>query len=184
MLNRRFFVQRGAAVLALATSGFGLAGCDTATVATFVTTIAKYAAQLATYFSASSLAGQITALAATIATDIQNWQSGGTSADAIEALNDLADLINQIPILGPYAVFIDLLLGAISGLLALLPSSATSTVALSNDTHTKKLAAIGFARRVAAPIPYSGFDKQSMTAANNGLCAQWARYELTLPTTK
>jgi len=37
-----------------------LSGCNTATVATFVTTIAKYAAQLATYFSAGSLATQIT----------------------------------------------------------------------------------------------------------------------------
>jgi hypothetical protein len=146
-----------------------LSGCNTATVATFVTTIAKYAAQLATYFSAGSLATQITALAATIAADIQAWQSGSAATNAINALNDLAALINQIPFLGAYSVFIDLILGAIAGLLALLPSAMT--VKLNSS-------------RPYTAIPYAGFDKKSMTNANTSFEAAWARYSATLPTTR
>ena len=145
-----------------------LQGCSTATVAVFVTTIAKYAAQLATYFSAGSLAGQITALAATIASDISAWQSGSPATDAINALNDLAALINQIPAAGAYVVFIDLILGAIAGLLALLPSSL----------------AVKMVGKAVPPIPYAGFDKHTMTAANNNFIAAWTRYNATLPTVK
>lgn len=169
--------------------GFGLAsicclpmlqGCSPDTVAAFVTTIAKYAAQLASYFGAGSLASQLTAVAAKIATDIASWQSGGAATDAIEAINDMIDLVNAIPVLGPYTVFIDLILGALSGLLALLPAPAAAVAATIAASHMH-----ASSRRAMVPTPYKGLDKGSMSAASSGFAAAWARLQATVgPTVK
>lgn len=168
-LTRRIFAKSIGFALASVCCLPALQGCSSATVATFVATIAKYAAQLATYFGSTSIAAQITALAATIATDIANWQNGSAATDAIQALTLLASLVNQIPIAAPYAVLIDLILGAISGLLALLPQSVA--VALVRDKTGRTVPA----------IPYKGFDKKTMTAANDNFIAAWQRYTTNLP---
>jgi hypothetical protein len=181
-MNRRHFAV-SLLTLPLAAT-FPLIGCNTDTVATFVNTIAKYAAQLATYFGQSGYAGQITALATQVAADIQGWQAGSPVTDAITALNDLADLVNLIPAAGPYVMLIDLILAAITGLLALLPSSAVLTVQMSVAEHTAKLRAKGVIRRVAAPAYFKDFSKKSMTTANNDFVANWTRLTVSLPTTK
>jgi hypothetical protein len=156
-----------------------LTGCSPDTVAAFVNTIANLAAQLATYFGAGSLATQLLALSATIATDIANWQSGSAATDAIQAINDMIDLVNQIPVLGQYSVFIDLILGALSGLLALLPQAAVQVWALSQSGRPMRL------RRKMVATPYGGFDKGSMRAANSGFEAAWKRLQATVgPTVK
>ena len=183
-MNRRNFIISAGAVATLPVSTLAIIGCNTDTVATFVSTIAKYAAQLATYFGQSSIAGEITALSAKIASDIASWQSGNAATDAINALNDLADLVNLIPAAGPYVVLIDLILGAITGLLALLPASATSTVQMSIAEHTAKLKAKGITRRVVGPAYYKDFSKKAMTTANNDFVANWERASTGLPTTK
>ena len=169
--------------------GFGLAsicclpllqGCSPDTAAAFVTTIAKYAAQLASYFGAAPLAGQLTAVAAKIATDIARWQSGGAASDAIEAINDMIDLVNAIPVLAPYTVFIDLILGALSGLLALLPAPAAAVADKIAASHMQT-----GSRRALVPTPYTGFDRSSMSAAKSGFEAAWARLQATVgPTVK
>lgn len=182
-MNRRGFIGRSLAYVAgLGMAGLATVGCDTATIAVFVTTITTYAAQLATYFGQASIAGQITALAATIATDIKNWQKGGPVADAIEALTDLSDLVQQIPFAGAYMPFIQLVLGAITGLLALLPSAQTTPVVAA---HRAKARASGRIYLTAAPIPYKDFTKKSMTSANDGFVAAWGRLVMTVgPTQK
>jgi len=188
VMSRRVFAKSIGFTIGATVAGAALIGCDNTTVAAFVTTIGKYAAQLASYFGASEIATDLVTDAAKIATDIANWQNGSASSDAIEVINDMIDLVNQLSnqvgFLSTYGVFIDLILGALAGLLALLPSSATSTVALSDNAHTAKLKAKGIARITRPPFAYGGFDKHSMTAANNGYVAQWNRYAMTLPTTK
>lgn len=159
-ISRRSFVAKGAAALATVTV-LPLAGCDTTTIAEFVSLIANYGSQLATYFGATGIAGQITTLAGTIAADIANWQSGlSPAADAIQALTDLEGLINQIPIVSDYAPLIDLLLAAITGLLALLPNALTGPKAI-------KL------KRSVTPFHYKDFSKKSMAAAKKQLTAEW-----------
>lgn len=154
-----------------------LTGCSPDTVAAFVNTIANLAAQLATYFGAGSLATQLLALSATIATDIANWQSGSAATDAIQAINDMIDLVNQIPVLGQYSVFIDLILGALSGLLALLPQAAAAAAIAKTHVVARRYKMVA--------TPYGGFDKGSMRAANSGFEAAWTRLQATVgPTVK
>ena len=154
-----------------------LTGCSPDTVAAFVNTIANLAAQLATYFGAGSLATQLLALSATIATDIANWQSGSAATDAIQAINDMIDLVNQIPVRGEYSVFIDLILGALSGLLALLPQAAAAAAIAKTHVVARRYKMVA--------TPYGGFDKGSMRAANSGFEAAWKRLQATVgPTVK
>ena len=154
-----------------------LTGCSPDTVAAFVNTIANLAAQLATYFGAGSLATQLLALSATIATDIANWQSGSAATDAIQAINDMIDLVNQIPVLGQYSVFIDLILGALRGLLALLPQAAAAAAIAKTHVVARRYKMVA--------TPYGGFDKGSMRAANSGFEAAWTRLQATVgPTVK
>jgi hypothetical protein len=154
-----------------------LTGCSPDTVAAFVNTIANLAAQLATYFGAGSLATQLLALSATIATDIANWQSGSAATDAIQAINDMIDLVNQIPVRGEYSVFIDLILGALSGLLALLPQAAAAAAIAKTHVVARRYKMVA--------TPYGGFDKGSMRAANSGFEAAWTRLQATVgPTVK
>jgi hypothetical protein len=74
-------------------------------------------------------------------------------------------------------MFIDLILGALSGLLALLPQAAAAAAIA--KTHV-------VARRYKmVPAPYGGFDKGSMRAANSGFEAAWTRLQATVgPTVK
>src|SRR5271170_2456062 len=106
-MNRRHFLVTGAAATV---APFMLAGCNTTTVADFVSLIGADAATLATYFGQTALAAQITSLVSQIAVDITNWQSGAAATDAIAAINDLIGLINSIPIALPYAPLIVLIL--------------------------------------------------------------------------
>src|SRR5271167_5022222 len=129
-MNRRMFIRNATATLTV----LYLTACgkSATAIAGFITVIANYGAQLATYFGATSIATQITTLATTISTDVTNWVSSGsqTAAQAaIQALNDLMGLLNQIPITAQYSVLIDLLIGAAEGLLALLPTTAAANVA-------------------------------------------------------
>lgn len=167
-------MTRRAAMKAVAASVLvlNLAGCSPDTVAAFVKTIGTLAAQLATYFGAADVAAQLVAAAATVATDIAEWQSGSAAADAVQAINDMIDLVDAIPVRGPYTVFLDLLLGALSGLLALLPASAYAAWALAHQS--------GAPRRAMVPTPYGGFDRGSMRAADVGLLAGWGRLQATV----
>jgi hypothetical protein len=159
-MNRRSFLATCTAAVAFL--AYPLTGCDSTTVSEFVSLIGTDAAALATFFGAGSIATQITSLASQIAVDITNWQSGGAAADAIQAINDLIALVNTIPVATPYAPLIILILSALSGLLALLPSSATTANAR-----------VAVEQRHVNPMPLGGFDKHHMTAAKNSFQSQW-----------
>jgi hypothetical protein len=177
MVTRRGFAKIAGFVLGGLCCMPMLTGCSPDTVAAFVNTIANLAAQLATYFGAGSLATQLLALSATIATDIANWQSGSAATDAIQAINDMIDLVNQIPVRGEYSVFIDLILGALSGLLALLPQAAAAAAIAKTHVVARRYKMVA--------TPYGGFDKGSMRAANSGFEAAWTRLQATVgPTVK
>lgn len=172
-MNRRSFITSSTAVVACAALPLTLTGCDNTTIANFVNEIATSASSLATYFGDASLAGQITSLASQIATDIANWQSGGTVNAVIAAINDLIGLVDLIPVAQPYAPLIVLILSALTGLLALIPQSKVSS---SRAMTTKKYTIV--------PQHYAGYDKKHMTAAKNNFDAQWKTLSAGLPLTK
>jgi hypothetical protein len=178
MMNRRTFAK-ACCRLAIASAvlpSLILTGCSNTTIADFVTLIAKDAATLATYFGQSSLATQITNLASQIAVDITNWQSGSAATDAIAAINDLIGLINLIPIAVPYAPLIILILSALTGLLALLPSSTPNRMTAATRDIVN--------HRNIIPIQYGGYDKKHMTAGAKSFNTQWATLSAGLPLTK
>lgn len=158
-MDRRSFIATGTAAIS-AVILMPTLGCDTTTVAEFVSLIGTDAAALATFFGASDIATQITSLASQIAVDITNWQSGGSAADAIQAINDLIALIGTIPAAAQYAPLIILILSALAGLLALLPASATSAKAQSALRHVMAM-------------PIGGFDKRHMSQAKKTFQQQW-----------
>jgi hypothetical protein len=169
-MNRRVFLATGTA--AVLTPAIFLEGCNTTTVADFVNLIATDAATLATYFGDTSLAAQIKADAAQIVIDITNWQSGSAATDAINAINDLIGLINAIPIAIPYEPLIVLILSALTGLLALLPSSVAAMKPATRaaiNTHN------------VTPTHYNGFDKKSMTTGKNNFVASWTSLSANVP---
>ena len=175
-MNRRQFSKSSLAFAASLTNVsfvVGLTGCDTTTVAEFVSVIAQDAAALATFFGSTSIATQITALSGQLAADIKNWQAGGPASDAIQAINDLITLVSLIPIATQYAPLIVLILSALTGLLALLPASAT---------QPKAKAAM--AKYHAVPYPCKGFDKHSMTQAKNWFTDGWKAQIALTPLTK
>ena len=162
-MNRRSFISLAAAAGFLATMPLSLVGCSTSTIATFVTTIGKYAASLATYFGGASIATQITSLAAQIATDVTNWQSGGAATDAINSLTDLAGIVDSIPVTAAFAPLTSLLLAAITGLLALLPSA---TAALAPRTARAYV-------HTFTPNHYKDASKKTMTQAQESFVKAW-----------
>jgi hypothetical protein len=160
-MNRRTFLVTSTASAFIAS--MPLTGCSTATVATFVKLIVTDAEALASFFGASSIASQISTLAGQITTDITNWQNGGTAADAIQAINDLIGVVNLIPIAIPYAPLLILILSALSGLLALLPS-ATPTPASERALSERRV----------TPMHIGGTDKTHIKAASDQFISQWS----------
>ena len=168
MLNRRMFLVTGAAAALIPTSL--LTGCDSTTVAEFVSLIGADASTLATYFGQTALAAQITSLSSQISIDITNFQSGAAATDAIEAINDLIGLIDSIPIAVPYAPLIVLLLSALTGLLAILPQSSMKAT-------TREIVN----RRNVTPTHYSDFGKKSMTNGKKNFVSSWNSLTINLP---
>jgi hypothetical protein len=168
MLNRRIFIATGTA--AVLTPSLFLTGCDTTTVAEFVSLIGTDGAELANLLGDAAAAQQITNAAALIAADLQNWKPGDATQSAIQAIQDLIALIQKLVPAGSNPIYVAaavLLLGALTGLLALLPSSAASSVVahVVKDTNVQ-------------PTHYDGFDKKSMTKAKKDLTASWAGLHL------
>jgi hypothetical protein len=173
-MNRRSFLTTSAAAAAISLVPLSLTGCDTTTVAAFVTLIGKDAATLATYFGQTTIANDITSLAGQIAVDITNWQSGSSAANAIASIDDLIGLINNLPVAVPYAPLVVLILSALTGLLALLPNS------LKAATPTPKTHA-AVSKYHVTPYHCNGFDKHSMTQAKSWFTGQWSTLVASTP---
>jgi hypothetical protein len=159
-MNRRTFVLTS-------TAAFGalyLTGCNTTTVAEFVTLIGDDAAALASYFGQTTLAANLKSWASQIAIDVTNWQSGNTVQLAEQVIKDIQQfmgLIGTIPVVGPYVPLVDLLLSALSGLLLLLPQATGASVPHVVNGH------------VVLPIHYADASSKTMTAAKKNFTTQW-----------
>jgi hypothetical protein len=123
-----------AVAVATAALSLGIAtGCNKSTIAALVQELGVSTANLATLLGSAALSTEITSLTNVAVQDINNWQAGSTSQMAIQALNDLAAALGQIPILAAdptVEAVVTLALGTIAGLLALIPVPAQPPAAL------------------------------------------------------
>ena len=117
-------------------------GCSKSTVVELVSVLGSATSNIANLEGNPALAAQLKADTAAAVSAISNWQSGSPATVAIEALNILAADLSLIPGTSAYAPLIDLAIGTIDSILALIPSSAVSvhasrSVHLQNAPKTK-----------------------------------------------
>src|SRR5882757_9083424 len=109
-----------AAVLCIA-----LIGCPgQSTIAALVSILGSSAASIASIQGNQPLADKLKTDTAAAVVAVTNWKSGTPAQDAFQALNLVEDDLNLFPALGAYGPLIDLAIGTVESILALLPQSA------------------------------------------------------------
>ena len=113
------------AVLALVT--VVMVGCLTqSTMASLIGVLGNATASIASIEGNTALATQIKTDTAAASAAVLAWNSGTPAQDAIEALNIVEDDLNLIPMSGAYVALVDLGIGTIESILAMLPASTTT----------------------------------------------------------
>ena len=117
----------GAALLLTLT----IAACTSqSTLSSLVTILGNSTASIATIEGNTSLAAQIKSDTTAASAAVLAWKSGTSAAMAIEALNIVEDDLNLIPATGPYVPLIDLAIGTVESILALLPQPVATATAI------------------------------------------------------
>jgi hypothetical protein len=111
---------------------FTAASCQS-TIGTLTATLGNAAASIATVEGNATLAAKLKVDTAAAVSAVSNWKSGTPAQDAIEALNLVEDDLNLFPVASAYTPLIDLAIGTVESILALLPQSSTPT--LSHHVH-------------------------------------------------
>ena len=91
-----------------------------------VTVLGNATASIAAIEGNTVLATQIKTDTAAASAAVLAWKSGTPSQEAIEALNIVEDDLNLIPMSGAYVALVDLGIGTIESILAMLPASTTT----------------------------------------------------------
>jgi hypothetical protein len=103
-----------------------LVGCPSqATLAALTAILGSSAASIASIEGNPTLAAKLQTDTAAAVTAVQNWKSGTPATEAIEALNLVETDLNLFPNLGVYGPLIDLAIGTVESILALLPASSS-----------------------------------------------------------
>ena len=122
------------AVLALVT--VVMVGCLTqSTMASLIGVLGNATASIASIEGNTALATQIKTDTAAASAAVLAWKSGTPAQDAIEALNIVEDDLNLIPMSGAYVALVDLGIGTIESILAMLPASTPASV---NAGHPRR----------------------------------------------
>jgi hypothetical protein len=126
-MNRRTFLVTSTAA---AFTPF-LTGCPSSsqTIASLVQVLGSSAASIASLEGNTSLAQKLQTDTAAAVVAVTNWKAGTVAQDVIEALNLVEDDLNLFPVLGAYGPLIDLAIGTIESILALLPQPAAPAAA-------------------------------------------------------
>lgn len=112
-----------------------LLGCPTqSTIAALTSILGTSAANIAMLEGNATLAQVLTTDTAAAVTAVKNWKKGTPADEAIQALNIVATDLNLIPGVGPYAPLVDLAIGTVESILALLPAPTAQLKA----TYTPK----------------------------------------------
>lgn len=124
------------AVLCLSVTLLPLAGCsEQATLSALTKTLGSAAVNIANLEGNTSLAGKLTTDTAAAVSIITNWKSGTPAQNVIEALQIVEDDLNLIPGTSQYAPLIDIAIGTVQTILAMLPVPAGNTVAHGRVVH-------------------------------------------------
>jgi hypothetical protein len=121
-MNRRKFLQSSAATALVLASPAFITGCNSNTIAELVQVLGNSAASIASLQGNTALAQKLKTDTAAAVVAVTNWKSGSPTQMIIEALNLVADDLNLFPQIGPYAPLIDLAIGTVESILALLPA--------------------------------------------------------------
>jgi len=100
-----------------------------------VTVLGNATASIAAIEGNTALATQIKTDTAAASAAVLAWKSGTPAQDAIEALNIVEDDLNLIPMSGAYVALVDLGIGTIESILAMLPASTPASV---NAGHPRR----------------------------------------------
>src|SRR5271170_5276536 len=104
-----------------------LVGCPAQnTIAALTSILGSSAASIASIEGNPTLAAQLQTDTAAAVTAVDNWKSGTPASNVIQALNIVEDDLNLFPVSGPYIPLIDLAIGTVESILALLPAPAAS----------------------------------------------------------
>jgi len=102
-------------------------GCPSqSTIASLTQTLGTAAANIATLEGNSALGAKLTVDTAAAVSAVTNWKSGSNATMAIEALSLVEDDLNLIPGTSQYTLLIDLAIGTVQSILAMLPQSTTA----------------------------------------------------------
>jgi hypothetical protein len=106
-----------------------LTACSQTQIADLTNTLGTSAANIAKLEGNSTLSTKMLADTAAAVAAIDSWKSGSPATEAIEALNLVEDDLNLIPGTSQYAALVDLCIGTVESILALLPQTSTTTTA-------------------------------------------------------
>ena len=140
---KSFYYQAFRSVIAtvlIATAALTIAGCPSQSqIAGLVNVLGTDAATIATLQGNPTVAAKLTADTAAAVTAVDNWKSGTSSQEAVEALNLVIADLNLIPQAGPYATYIVLAVTTAQTIITLLqPSTGIATASAKVAVPTVK----------------------------------------------
>lgn len=117
--------------------------CSSASIADLTNVLGTQAANIAKLEGNPALSAKLITDTAAAVAAIDSWKSGSPATEAIEALNLVAADLNLLPVNPKYAPLVDLAIGTVESILAILPSSGTNAhvlrhAPLSNPPKTAK----------------------------------------------
>lgn len=145
-----------------------LLGCSQSTLAALTSILGNAGASIAALQGNTTLAERLKTDTAAAVVAIENWKSGTPAQEAIEALNLVEDDLNLFPAIGKYGPLIDLAIGTVESILALLPQPAVSARTVAPHAAHR---AVNLAQ--PAPKTASAFKRQwNAIAASNPALSQ------------
>lgn len=136
---------------------FGTIGCVTqTTIAELTTTLGTAAASIAVIEGNSTLAQQLQTDTKAAVAAVNGWKPGTPADEVIEALGIVEDDLNLIPAVGPYVPLVDVCIGTVQEILALLPAPAATPAVQSKAKVARRTPVL----TLPAPKNAKQFDKQ------------------------
>ncbi len=125
------------ALIAICAISIPNTGCTSQqTISELTAVLGNAASSIAALEGNPALAQKLKTDTATAVGQIAQWKAGTPAQDVIEALNLVEDDLNLIPGTSQYAPLVDLAIGTVESILALLPGHSTVTGAMS--THASR----------------------------------------------
>lgn len=112
-----------ASIALLAILSISQVACSSSTIAALASTLGNAGASIAVLENNPTLATQLRADTTAAVTAINSWKAGTPAQDVIQALNIVEADLNLIPGTSQYTPLVDLAIGTVESILALLPQT-------------------------------------------------------------